>query len=306
MKPVEGAACERALLTGPGPQALGDGPEPARRVFARREGVCYSNRESGEINRMEWPLAVIVFALGAAIGSFLNVCIYRLPLGESIAWPGSRCPSCQAPIRPLENIPLLSYLILRGRCRHCRKPISWRYPLVEALNGLGYVLLLWQFGLIWTTAIYALFFSSLVVVTFIDLDYQIIPDLITLPGIGVGLAAGYFLPQGFMSSLIGFLVGGGFFYLVADLSYRILKQEGMGGGDIKLIAMIGAFLGWHQVILTIFLASLSGAVIGLSIMAVKGWARRTPIPFGPFLAFGAVLALFWGPAMMEWYVSIGR
>lgn len=255
---------------------------------------------------MDWSLWVIVFALGAVIGSFLNVCIHRIPLGQSIIRPGSHCPACRAPIRAYDNIPILSFLFLRGCCRRCRKPISWRYPLVEALNGTGYLALLWQFGLSWAALVYALLYSSLLVVTFIDLDHQIIPDVITYPGIVIGIAAGYFLPVGLWGSIIGFFVGGGLFYLVAELSYRILKQEGMGGGDIKLIAMIGAFLGWQQVLLTIFLASLTGAVVGLALMAAKGFGRRMPIPFGPFLALGAVMALFWGGAIVDWYVGLGR
>jgi len=256
--------------------------------------------------RMQWPIDVTVFVFGAVIGSFLNVCIYRIQREESIVWPGSRCPTCGASIAFYDNLPIVSFLLLLGRCRTCRAPISWRYPLVEALNGTGYVLLLRQFGLTWPTLIYALFFSALVVVTFIDLDIQIIPDVISLPGIAIGLAVSYWLPQGFVNSLIGCLVGGGFFWLVAELGARILKQEAMGGGDIKLIAMVGAFVGWHNVLLTIFLASLSGAAVGLLFMAVKGWGRKTPIPFGPFLALGAVLSLFFGTTIVEWYVGLGR
>jgi leader peptidase (prepilin peptidase) / N-methyltransferase len=256
--------------------------------------------------RMQWPIDVIVFIFGAVIGSFLNVCIYRIQREESIVWPGSRCPTCGKAIAWHDNLPMISFLFLLGRCRACRAPISWRYPLVEALNGAGYLLLLRQFGLSWPTLIYALFFSALVVVTFIDLDIQIIPDVISLPGTAVGLAVSYWLPQGFVSSLIGFVVGGGLFWLVAEVGSRILKQEAMGGGDIKLIAMVGAFLGWHNVLLTIFLASLTGAAVGLSFMAVKGWGRKTPIPFGPFLALGAVLSLFFGTTIVEWYVGLGR
>ena len=254
---------------------------------------------------MDWPIVAVVCAFGAMVGSFLNVCIYRLPRGESIVWPGSRCPSCQAPIPAYDNIPILSFLVLLGRCRRCRAPIRWRYPLVEALNGFGYLLLFWSYGLTWTTAAYALLFSSLLVVTFIDLDHQIIPDLITLPGIIIGLvAAAFVLPPGvpgFWGGLIGLLVGGGFFYVVA-----VMSRGGMGGGDIKLIAMIGAFLGWHLVLLTIFLASLTGAVVGLGLMAFKGMGRKTPIPFGPFLALGAIMAIFWGTAILEWYLTLGE
>ena len=255
---------------------------------------------------MTWVLLVVVFVLGATIGSFLNVCIYRMPRNESIVWPGSHCPKCQQAIKAYDNIPIVSFLFLLGRCRQCHASIRWRYPLVEALNGGGYALLLWHYDLSWAMAMYALFYSSLIVVTFIDIDYQIIPDRISLPGIVIGLAVSYWMPQGFVNSLIGFLVGGGLFWLVAEVSLRFFHQEGMGGGDIKLIAMIGAFLGWHLTLLTIFLASLSGAVIGLSLMALKGFGRKTPIPFGPFLALGAVSAMFWGTEIVDWYVTLGR
>lgn len=255
---------------------------------------------------MQWPIDVIVFVFGAVIGSFLNVCIYRIQRDESIVWPGSRCPTCGGAIAWYDNLPIISFLLLLGRCRRCGAPISWRYPLVEALNGAGYMLLLRQFGLTWPTLIYALFFSALVVVTFIDLDIQIIPDVISLPGIVIGLAVSYWLPQGFVNSLIGALGGYVFFWLVAVVGSRVLKQEAMGGGDLKLIAMVGAFLGWQNVMLTIFLGSLSGAMVGLSLMAFKRWGRKTPIPFGPFLTLGAVLALFFGTTLVEWYVGLGR
>ena len=255
---------------------------------------------------MEWSLWGLIFLVGAVIGSFLNVCIYRIPLDLSIIRPGSSCPACKTAIAPYDNVPILSFLLLFGRCRKCRAPISWRYPLVELLNGLGYLLLVWMFGLDVTSLVYAIFYSALLVVTFIDIDYQIIPDVITYPGIVLGIGLSVFLPVGIVDSLIGFLVGGGLFYLVAEASLRILKQDGMGGGDIKLIAMIGAFLGWQSVLLTIFLSSLGGALLGGAFMLIKGWGRKTPIPFGPFLALGAIIAMFWGAPIMEWYVGLSQ
>jgi leader peptidase (prepilin peptidase)/N-methyltransferase len=177
---------------------------------------------------------------------------------------------------------------------------------VEFLNGLGYTFLLWKFGLTGQTVVYAILFSALLAVTFIDLDYKIIPNEITLPGIVLGMiAAGLILPQGFWNSLAGLLLGGGVFYLIADLSHRILKQEGMGGGDIKLIAMIGAFLGWQSVLLTIFIGALSGSIVGLFLILVRGQGRRDQIPFGPFLALGALTSLFWGREILWWYLSGG-
>jgi leader peptidase (prepilin peptidase)/N-methyltransferase len=243
----------------------------------------------------------VALILGLIVGSFLNVCIHRLPINESLITPASRCPSCRQPVRWWDNIPVISFLILRGRCRDCGQPISWRYPLVELANGIGYGLLVWQFGLGLPTAVYAVLYSSLLVITFIDLDHQIIPDRITLPGMVVGLAASsVILPLGFVNALIGLLLGGGLFYGVAAAS-----RGGMGGGDIKLIAMIGAFLGWKQALLTIFIGALTGSVIGLFLMVFKGKSRKHPVPFGPFLSLGAVVSLFAGPAIWNWYQRLG-
>ncbi|MBI3595966.1 MAG: prepilin peptidase [Nitrospirae bacterium] len=239
--------------------------------------------------------------LGLIIGSFLNVCIHRLPRNESLITPSSRCPSCRHPVRWWDNIPVVSFLILGGRCRDCRRPISWRYPVIELVSGIGYLLLVWRFGIGWQTVIYALLFSALLVITFIDLDHQIIPDRITLPGMIVGLiASSLILPIGFLDALIGLLLGGTLFYGVA-----VASRGGMGGGDIKLIAMIGAFLGWKQALLTIFIGALAGSVIGLFLMTFKGKSRKYPVPFGPFLSLGAVVSLFAGPAIWSWYQHLG-
>ena len=243
----------------------------------------------------------IVLILGLIIGSFLNVCIHRLPINESVIVPSSRCPSCRHPVRWWDNIPVISFLLLRGQCRNCGQPISWRYPLVELANGIGYVFLVWRFGLGLPAAVYALLYSSLLVITLIDLDHQIIPDRISLPGMVVGLAASsVILPTGFLNALIGLLLGGSLFYGVA-----VASRGGMGGGDIKLIAMIGAFLGWKQVLLTIFIGALAGSVIGLFLMVFKGKSRKHAVPFGPFLSLGAVVALFAGPEIWNWYQRLG-
>jgi leader peptidase (prepilin peptidase)/N-methyltransferase len=253
---------------------------------------------------MEYDLSYslsVALALGLIIGSFLNVCIHRLPIDESVVSPSSRCPSCRRPVRLWDNIPLVSFLILRGRCRDCGRPISWRYPLVELANGVGYTLLVWRFGVGPPTAVYAALYSSLLVVTFIDLDHQIIPDRITLPGMVVGLTvSSVILPVGFLNALIGLFLGGALFYGMA-----VASRGGMGGGDIKLIAMIGAFLGWKQVLLTIFIGALAGSVIGLFLMAFKGKSRKYAVPFGPFLSLGAVISLFAGPAIWNWYQHLG-
>ncbi len=245
--------------------------------------------------------------VGTLVGSFLNVCVYRLPRGQSLVHPGSACPACQAPIPWYDNIPLVSFALLRGACRACGAAISWRYPLIEAANAVGYVILVSHFGLEWRTAVYAALFSTLLVATAIDLSHQIIPDGITLPGIGIGLAWSALLavtaadPWRFMDSLLGGLLGGGLFYLVA-----VVSRGGMGGGDIKLIAMIGTFLGWRNVLLTIFIAAASGSIVGLGLIAFKGVTRKYPVPFGPFLSLGALVALFWGPAITEWYARLGE
>ncbi|MFY9270777.1 MAG: prepilin peptidase [Candidatus Manganitrophaceae bacterium] len=252
-------------------------------------------------------LETIVFIVGLLVGSFVNVCIHRFPREESIVFPPSHCPSCRKPIRPYDNIPLLSFLLLGGRCRFCRAPISWRYPLIELGHGFGYLFMLRQFGLSLPFAIYALFFSALVTVTFIDLSHQIVPDRITLPGMVLGVvAASTVLPPGLINSLLGLFLGGGLFYLTAVLSVAFLKKEGMGGGDIKLIAMIGAFLGWRGMLLTIFLAALSGSLLGLFLVLFQGRSRAEPIPFGPFLALGALISLIWGTEILQWYFLLGR
>jgi len=263
---------------------------------------------SMEISILSLPSAfIIVFIVGLLIGSFLNVCIYRLPREESIVFPSSHCPACSKPVKPYDNIPVLSFILLRGKCRFCDLPISWQYPLVELLHGLGYIFIFYEFGFFWKTLVYSLLFSSLVVVTFIDLSHQIIPDVITLPGMVLGLIAGStILPLGPFRSFAGLVVGGGIFYLIAILSVVILKKEGMGGGDIKLIAMLGAFIGWKGVLLTIFLAALSGAVSGLLLILLKGRNRSEPIPFGPFLVLGALVSLFWGNEILGWYLQFGR
>lgn len=256
-------------------------------------------------------LYIIVFVIGSLIGSFLNVCIYRIPRGQSLILPSSRCPSCGTPIRPWQNIPILSYLFLRGRCAACRVKIPLRYPVVEAINALLYNAVLWRFGPGWDAAVYCILCSAFVVITFIDLDFQIIPDRITLPGIPIGLVAGSFLlPDPFMraaglgpwASFIGSISGFLFYFLIAELSLRIMKKEGMGGGDIKLMAMVGGFLGWKAVMLTTFIGSLSGAIAGIFVMIRQGKGRGTLIPFGPFLAFGALCSLFFGQEILIWYL----
>ncbi|MDY0269612.1 prepilin peptidase [Trichloromonas sp.] len=244
------------------------------------------------------------FVFGAVVGSFLNVCIYRIPAGESVVSPRSRCPRCGSLIRWYQNIPILSWLFLRGRCANCRTRISPRYVLVEALTGLLFVLVLRDFGIHWATPVFWVFIALLVTITFIDLDHQIIPDVISLPGIVIGFGASFLLPWvSWSDSLLGILLGGGSLFLVA-VGYEFLtKKEGMGGGDIKLLAMLGAFLGWKAVLPIIFVSSLLGTLVGVPLMLAKGSDGKLAIPFGPFLAAAAVIWLFWGEFLADWYLQ---
>jgi leader peptidase (prepilin peptidase)/N-methyltransferase len=244
---------------------------------------------------------------GAMIGSFLNVCICRLPKEESIVFPGSHCPQCSKPIRWYDNIPLVSYLLLRGKCRHCHRSISMQYPLVEGITALLSLLLFITFGPSLSYVVYFSFTAALVVITMIDLHHQIIPDVISLPGIGVGLLASWILPPAsVVNALLGVLLGGGSLFLVATFYQWLFKREGMGGGDVKLLAMIGAFLGWKAVILTILLSSLIGSVVGIAVMIWKGRDFKYAIPFGPFLSLGAVISLFFGEDLIYWYLTLTR
>jgi leader peptidase (prepilin peptidase)/N-methyltransferase len=254
---------------------------------------------------------VVVALVGLAIGSFLNVCIHRIPRKESIVHPSSKCPKCGAGIKAYDNIPVLSYMVLGGKCRSCKTPISPRYPLVEALNAALYVLVYLRFGAGWHLPAYFAFVSALIVITFIDLDTQTIPDRITLGGLPVGLLAGSLLlpdpfmravPLGWQGSVAGAALGFGMFFLIAELSIRILKKEGMGGGDIKMMAMAGSVLGWKGVLLTTFAGSLSGALAGIGLVLFRGGGKETRVPFGPFLALGALTTLLAGQEILRWYL----
>jgi len=239
---------------------------------------------------------------GAAVGSFLNVLICRIPEGKSVVYPSSHCPKCTHSIRFYDNIPLISYLVLRGRCRDCHEKISLRYPLVEALTALMSFLLFWKFGLSMKYLFSFVFTATLIVITFIDLDLQIIPDVITLPGIPLFfLAAVFFMDVKVMEALLGLLIGGGCLFAIAFVYELITKREGMGGGDIKLLAMMGAFLGWQSLFFILFVSSLLGAVVGISTMIAKGKDMKYAVPFGPFLSAAAVAYLFVGVDVMEYF-----
>ena len=247
------------------------------------------------------------FVLGSVVGSFLNVCIYRIPAGKSIVSPPSACPHCGHNIRWYQNIPILSYLFLRGNCASCRNPISFRYPAIEALTGLLFSSTLYYFNFSAATLVYWIFLAALVIITFIDLDHQIIPDVISLPGILVGFICSFFIPWlSWGDSLLGIVIGGGILLGIAWIYEKVAKREGMGGGDIKLLGMLGAFLGWKAVLPVIFIASLFGSLIGVPLMLLQKGDTKLAIPFGPFLAFAATVYLFWGRDLVYWYLNLLR
>jgi leader peptidase (prepilin peptidase)/N-methyltransferase len=241
--------------------------------------------------------------LGAAIGSFLNVCIYRLPRRVSLWWPPSSCPSCGRRLAPFENVPIVGYLALRGRCRTCRAPIGPRYVIVEAITAAMFGFAAWQYGPTLLCASRVLFGSALIVLFAIDLEHQLLPNLVTLPFILVGLAFSFFVEPGWRSSLLGILVGGGSLLTMFYLWLWLRKQEALGMGDPKMLAMIGAFLGWKLTILTLVLASFSGSIVGVALIVSRRARMQSLIPFGCFLAVGAAIAAAFGPAIIDWYLG---
>ncbi|MEI6633159.1 MAG: prepilin peptidase [Chlamydiota bacterium] len=283
-------------------------------------------------------LSLFVFALGAIVGSFLNVCIHRLPREESIVFPPSHCPRCRAPVKPYDNVPILSWLVLRGRCRSCGAPISPRYLAVELLTALVFLGIFFScahaLGMLVVALILA---SSLIVVVFVDLEHQIIPDEISLGGIAFGIAASLaypalhassvetpflgdavraaaarlpFIPaasaRSLVSAALGIAVGGGLFWLIRAVSGKIYGEEAMGFGDVKLMAFFGAILGPVLVLLTTFFASLIGSVTGLLLIGMKRADLKSKLPFGPFLCIGAFIAFLWGERCIAWYLDLLR
>lgn len=245
--------------------------------------------------------------LGLILGSFINVCIYRIPMKKSIVSPPSSCPCCGERIRFYDNIPLVSYLLLFGKCRHCQRHIPWSYPTVEALTSLLSMALFIKYGLSFQYFLFLLFAASLVTVSFIDLNHQIIPDILSLPGIVIGLATSFFINHiSLLDSLIGIIAGGGVLYLIA-ISFKYLTgKDGMGGGDVKLLAMIGAWIGWRALPFIVLISSLAGAIIGSAFLLLAGKGLRVRIPFGPFLALGTLLYIFFGCVITGWYLDLIR
>ena len=239
------------------------------------------------------------------MGSFLNVCIYRIPLKRSIVSPPSECPYCGEKIRPYDNIPLFSYLFLKGKCRYCRNHISWQYPAVEVLTGLLSLFSFIRYGLTYQYFLVLFLLGVLLTISFIDLYHKIIPDILTLPGIVAGWASSFvFANITWLDSFIGIMAGGGSLFVVAFVYERITGREGMGGGDVKMLAMIGAWMGWRPLPLIVLISSLTGTLIGLAFILLAGKEYRFKIPFGPFLAFGTVIYLFFGPELTGGYFRL--
>ncbi len=247
---------------------------------------------------------LIIFIIGLCIGSFLNVCIYRLPLGQSIIKPSSYCPKCKTPLKWYHNIPVLSYFILRGRCAFCGENISIRYLAVEIITGALLLVNYHIFSINFDFFYYSLFVCLLIIVIFVDLKHMIIPDEISIGGIIAGFVMSFFSSNiRWEQSLIGILIGGGILYAIILIYYLFTKKEGMGGGDVKLLGMIGAFLGYKSIFFVIFSASLIGTVIAVPFMIIKRKSKNFAIPFGPFLSIGALIYLYFGDEIIKLFFN---
>lgn len=259
-------------------------------------------------------VSVLTFIAGVIFGSFYNVCIYRIPMGLSIIGKGtpSMCLKCKHPVAFYDNIPLLSYLILRGKCRYCKQHYSIRYFFVELLTGLFALECFLTWGATFTlrggftAVLYFIFISVLIIITFIDIDHGIIPDVISLPGIPIFFVLTWLIvpTMTWWNSLLGIIAGGGIL-LAVSIAYKVVtKREGMGGGDVKLLAMIGAVIGWQGVLFTIFVSAIVGTIAGIILMLKNRRSLSLSMPYGPFLSLGAILYLFFGETLFAWYISL--
>ncbi len=241
--------------------------------------------------------------IGLTIGSFLNVCIYRIPRGESVVHPPSRCTSCGKRLAAWHNIPVVSWLVLRGRCAYCRTPVSARYPSIETLTAVVFALhgVFFEPGALLVVRL--AFAAALIVLAFIDLDHRILPNPITLTGVVAGVVASLFLPPGWQASLIGVVIGGGVLWAIGEAYFRLRGIEGMGMGDVKMLGMVGAFLGWKAVLVTLVVASFAGAFVGVVMLRLRSHAMKYQLPFGTFLAAAALVASLGGDRLVAWYLS---
>ena len=255
------------------------------------------------LDRLQLDLAAA--ALGLVVGSYLNVVVHRLPRGLSTVLPRSRCPGCGAPILWYDNVPLVSWLLLAGRCRRCGDAIAWRYPVLEALTAALFVAAAERFGWSWETPVAALLLSLLIALAAIDVEHLLLPDRLTLPGIAVGLAVQPLVGWGgFVAALAGAALGGGILLALWGGWYLLRGEEGMGLGDVKMLAMIGAFLGWQGVVVALFSATLLGSLVGLGLMVGGRGGMKSQLPFGLFLSLGGALALFAGPWLVDAYLGL--
>jgi leader peptidase (prepilin peptidase)/N-methyltransferase len=248
-----------------------------------------------------WLVLTAIF--GSIIGSFLNVCIYRLPRRQSIVWPASACPHCGRALAWYENVPIVSYVALRGRCRTCRGRISPRYPIVEALTALMFAGGLWYYGPTLLLISRLVFGCALIVLFAIDLEHYILPNVITLPGIIVGFLFSLTTEPGWMDSLVGIVVGGGALWGMFEAYRLIRREEGLGFGDVKMLAMIGAFIGWRLTLVALIVASFTGSLLGVALIATGRGNMKSALPFGTFLALGGAFAAVLGPTLLNWYLG---
>jgi leader peptidase (prepilin peptidase) / N-methyltransferase len=253
----------------------------------------------------EIALVVLIALIGAAVGSFLNVCIHRLPRHDSVMHPPSQCPHCGRRLRWFENIPIVSWVALRARCAGCKEPISVMYPLVELLTAAVFVLAYLKFGTTPMFGVRLLFASAMIVLAVTDLRERLLPNAITYPGVVIGLLCSLFLPPGILSAVVGVLLGAGVPFLIGEAFYRLRGIEGLGMGDVKMLGMVGAFLGWQLALFTLFAASMLGVLIGVPLTVLKR-DRYYQIPLGTFLALGALVSAFVGDEIVQWYAGLYR
>lgn len=254
---------------------------------------------------MSGPAAVaMIVVVGLCVGSFLNVCIYRVPKRLSLLKPRSRCPACDYQLTWYDNIPVISYVLLLGRCRRCRTRINLRYPIVELLTAVVFLLHYWTFGVTAFMVVRLVFACALIVLFAIDLEHQILPNVITLPGLAAGLVFSLAFPPGVLDAILGALIGGGVLWLIGEAYYRYAGQEGMGGGDVKMLAMVGAFLGWKLVLVTLIVSSLAGSLLGVAIILSRRGNLKQALPYGTFLAMGALFASLYGERVVDWYTGL--